>query len=865
MHKYVAVLPALAAVVLLSPQLTCADNNIGCLFSDTLCNQDREWCFDDQAFGHCLSDYGHYSSEDLYKYALGSEELRVLEQEMQRLFLLGYRWSHTYTQCVLQTLLRSFRDGVEFDISTCNGDLDQDLEGALKAIEGEELVDPRDLAIVRFTPSVTDPHSDYADEVYFPPIREEMLSSHLDSSGGLHQESNGKEHEGISDQGLSSHPQDSPPTSQNSQTNSIHSSVSKLLQVQPSTLDDGHGAPQDDNNLAPNYIHSYLDHTNEANLQRPQPYSKRGYMDTRGQDLDLSNYTPRLSSKNIFLTYDRDRDSSSSGNRYRDDDRQPFDEQFMRDEEEEENRDEVFGEEPTRPMYAEGGMQFVPQVESNRGVMEDDDEGSWSNMPEVFPGGSMVQQNYGGYRGMPGDLQGYRGRMRNIPDYNSMRNLPSDPQEYSSISNYPGYGMRGAPDDYRYQDMGGLSDDLQPYGDLQAPRGSLRMASGSPMGGMSGYGNMRSPWNMALPPRNVMGMPDIWEQQSLRGPMSLDGSPWGYRRYGGVPRGSYAYQPPRRDAPMQRLLMEGYPNQVSQQEADLMPYNFGSQLNSLEGYDEEDQDYGDYGMLGDYSDYDQYDDNQFGRPRTFPYMQKFVKKDEETIGSDYGDLAALGPWSFQREERQDVKKPGPFFNSKNNYAFRNYNQRFPQDTYRQPEIAPLMVPRRYQWQKFFPTSGLWSTGGMFRGLQAPRAFYSMQPTMQQGPGSKDVPDLLLEEEKLVEEAAEDVEAQSTIQPETAEEELKEVKEEEEVKEGGGGGEGEEGEEGSGKPADNSGEETQTDEGGKEAKEEKQEEEGAVKEEGKEEEVEEEEERPSPPSAPWPSAPPSPGIFRFHHN
>ncbi|XP_045119027.1 uncharacterized protein LOC123508987 [Portunus trituberculatus] len=451
MHKYVAVLPALAAVVLLSPQLIDADNNIGCLFSDTLCNQDREWCFDDQAFGHCLSDYGHYSSEDLYKYVLGSEELRVLEQEMQRLFMLGYRWSHTYTQCVLQTLLRSFRDGVEFDISTCNGDLDQDLEGALKAIEGEELVDPRDLAIVRFTPSVTDPHSDYADEVYFPPIREEMVSSHLDSTGGLHQESSGKDHEGIGDQGLSSHPQDSPPTSQNGQTNSIHSSVSKLLQVQPSTLDDGHGTTHDDNNMANNYIQSYLDgdsdHTNEVYPQHYQPYSKRGYMDTRGQDLDLSNYTPRLSSKNIFLTYDRDRDSSSSGNRYRDDDRQPFDEQFMRDEEEEDSRDEVFGEEPTRPMYSEGGMQYVPQVESNRGVMEEDDEGSWSNMPEVFPGGSMVQQNYGGYRSLPSDLQGYRGRLRNTPDYNTMRNLPTDPQDYSSITNMnlPGYMMRGVP------------------------------------------------------------------------------------------------------------------------------------------------------------------------------------------------------------------------------------------------------------------------------------------------------------------------------------------------------------------------------------------------------------------------------------
>lgn len=40
----------------------------------------------------------------------------------------------------------------------------------------------------------------------------------------------------------------------------------------------------------------------------------------------------------------------------------------MRDEDEDEVRDEVFGEEPTRPMYTEGGMQFVPQVENNVSV-----------------------------------------------------------------------------------------------------------------------------------------------------------------------------------------------------------------------------------------------------------------------------------------------------------------------------------------------------------------------------------------------------------------------------------------------------------------------------------------------------------------
>ncbi|XP_064112708.1 uncharacterized protein LOC135219684 [Macrobrachium nipponense] len=191
MHRYVGVLFALLAAIHNLQVL--AAGNIGCLFSDTLCEQEREWCFDDHAFGHCLPHYGHYREDDLHRYDLGSDELRLLEQEMQRLFLLGYRWSHIYTQCVLQELLHAIRHKADFDLSSCNGDVDQDLEGALRAIEGEELVDPRDLAIVRFTPSATDPHSDFADEVYFPPIKDHESEDHQDdddqTEAGDHQES----------------------------------------------------------------------------------------------------------------------------------------------------------------------------------------------------------------------------------------------------------------------------------------------------------------------------------------------------------------------------------------------------------------------------------------------------------------------------------------------------------------------------------------------------------------------------------------------------------------------------------------------------------------------------------------------------
>ncbi|KAF2364699.1 Protein-tyrosine phosphatase receptor IA-2 ectodomain [Trinorchestia longiramus] len=142
----------------------------GCLFSNTLC--ENEWCFDDYAFGRCFPTKANLKKDDLTRYHLDEDELHVLEAEMQRLYHLGYRWSHTYTQCVLQALLQAIHESTEFDVTSCNDELDQDLEGALRAIEGEEqeAVSPRDLAIVRFTPSATDPHSDYADEFYFPAI-----------------------------------------------------------------------------------------------------------------------------------------------------------------------------------------------------------------------------------------------------------------------------------------------------------------------------------------------------------------------------------------------------------------------------------------------------------------------------------------------------------------------------------------------------------------------------------------------------------------------------------------------------------------------------------------------------------------------
>ncbi|CAL8095283.1 unnamed protein product [Orchesella dallaii] len=136
---------------------------IGCLFSKSLCEQTTEWCYNDGAFGRCLSNSGVIDQESLYRYDLSKSDAHLVEKEMERLFAMGYRWGHLYTQCVLQTLLESIRRGFQWEQSICSEVQDQDLEGALKAFE--EDIDPKNLAYIKYHPSSTD----FAEENYRPP------------------------------------------------------------------------------------------------------------------------------------------------------------------------------------------------------------------------------------------------------------------------------------------------------------------------------------------------------------------------------------------------------------------------------------------------------------------------------------------------------------------------------------------------------------------------------------------------------------------------------------------------------------------------------------------------------------------------
>ncbi|XP_057655924.1 receptor-type tyrosine-protein phosphatase N2 [Diorhabda carinulata] len=151
-----------------------SEGNVGCLFSERLCLEE-EWCYDDLAFGRCLGSVGDIDEDDLFRYNLERESLHELSAELRRLFALGYRWSHGYTQCRLQAMLYSFKHDMTFEPDSCLHLSDNDLEGALKALEGQVELDPQEVAIIKYTPSAEDPHGPYADEIYYPTLSKEEL------------------------------------------------------------------------------------------------------------------------------------------------------------------------------------------------------------------------------------------------------------------------------------------------------------------------------------------------------------------------------------------------------------------------------------------------------------------------------------------------------------------------------------------------------------------------------------------------------------------------------------------------------------------------------------------------------------------
>ncbi|KAL6260058.1 hypothetical protein P5V15_007597 [Pogonomyrmex californicus] len=89
-----------------------ADGDVGCLFSEEICDPQTEKCFDDLAFGKCISRYTNLENDDLYQYNLDIGDLELLQSvrlQLMRLESDGYKWKHPFTQCIMQTLLHNLR------------------------------------------------------------------------------------------------------------------------------------------------------------------------------------------------------------------------------------------------------------------------------------------------------------------------------------------------------------------------------------------------------------------------------------------------------------------------------------------------------------------------------------------------------------------------------------------------------------------------------------------------------------------------------------------------------------------------------------------------------------------------------------
>ncbi|XP_068629543.1 receptor-type tyrosine-protein phosphatase N2 isoform X2 [Battus philenor] len=151
--------------------------NIGCLFSAALCIDGSEWCYDDYAFGKCMPlKTTKTDAEDSvpYKYDMNAKQLQWFEGELQRLASGGYRWEHSYTQCLLQAMLYGVRHNVkpeDFEASLCEFFTDKIFTTkTMDSIRAHKQREAEENAYVRFIPNSAITDSDYANEVYSPPF-----------------------------------------------------------------------------------------------------------------------------------------------------------------------------------------------------------------------------------------------------------------------------------------------------------------------------------------------------------------------------------------------------------------------------------------------------------------------------------------------------------------------------------------------------------------------------------------------------------------------------------------------------------------------------------------------------------------------
>ncbi|XP_037919651.1 receptor-type tyrosine-protein phosphatase N2 [Hermetia illucens] len=141
-------------IICCGPVLSSAEGHVGCLFVDSLCIDDVEWCFDDYVFGKCVSQ-ATVNEEEFDRSPLTEEQSRSMAVMLEELQGAGLGWDHPFVQCRIQGALYSIRHNTPLPQNLC-----------VNLAPDPEIFDPQSpLAFVRFTP----PSDDYADEVYFPP------------------------------------------------------------------------------------------------------------------------------------------------------------------------------------------------------------------------------------------------------------------------------------------------------------------------------------------------------------------------------------------------------------------------------------------------------------------------------------------------------------------------------------------------------------------------------------------------------------------------------------------------------------------------------------------------------------------------
>lgn len=157
-----------------------AEEYVGCLLNEDVCDE-NETCFDDFAFGRCVSDLGN--DDLLYRFPeFSAEDETLLEAEMSRLYDGGFVWTDDYTQCVLQTALAAIKDATPYDIELCetlltdtnfNDDIDEENETPEQGLRPAE-----DYVIV------TEPkllNQETTDEIYNPTLNQQTNEDILPS------------------------------------------------------------------------------------------------------------------------------------------------------------------------------------------------------------------------------------------------------------------------------------------------------------------------------------------------------------------------------------------------------------------------------------------------------------------------------------------------------------------------------------------------------------------------------------------------------------------------------------------------------------------------------------------------------------